>query len=228
MSNVFLIGGGRGHEAVRASHTPFVQAVAGRPIVAVVLDEGDDTDVERWTSALELAGASDVRAVVVSNERPPTRDDLDGAGGVFVAGGWTPGYQEALVGAGTDWLPRDVVFGGFSAGAAIAGEWAIVGGWRHAGKDICAEEAGEDLEPLTVRTGLGLVPFAVDVHATQWGTVTRLIHAVRAGLAPEGWAVDEGTTLVYEGTQLRVEGLGSAYRVSGGTSELRLEVAVAA
>ena len=93
---------------------------------------------------------------------------------------------------------------------------------------MCAEEAAEDLEPLTVRPGLGLVPFAVDVHATQWGTVTRLIHAVRAELAPEGWAVDEGTTLVYDGDRVaRVEGLGSAYRVSG-ARDLRLEVVVAA
>jgi cyanophycinase len=120
------------------------------------------------------------------------------------------------------------VFGGFSAGAAIAGEWAIVGGWRLGEREVCAEEAGEDLEALTVRPGLGLVPFAVDVHATQWGTLTRLSHAVRAGLAPDGWAVDEGTCLHYDGDRVAgVAGLGSAYRVSGGSGDLRLEVAVA-
>jgi cyanophycinase len=226
MPSVYLIGGGRGEDAVRASHEPFVHAVAEQGIVAFVLDEGDDTDVDRWTGALRAAGASEVRPVVVSKDRPPTADDVRGAGGVFVAGGWTPGYQEALVAAGTDWLPRDVPFAGFSAGAAIAGEWAIVGGWRHGGRDVCAEEAGEDLEALTVRPGLGLVPFAVDVHATQWGTLTRLVHAIRAGLAPEGWAVDEGTTLIYDGDRVeRVAGLGSAYRVTG--SDLRLEVATA-
>jgi cyanophycinase len=228
MPPVFLIGGGRGDDAVRASHAPFVAAVAGRPIVTLVLDEGDETDVERWTSALALAGATDVRSVVVSKQRPPTRDDLDGAGGVFVAGGWTPGYHEALVAAGTGWLPPDIVFAGFSAGAAIAGRWAIVGGWRLGALQVCAEEAGEDLEELTVHPGLGLVPFAIDVHATQWGTLTRLTHAVRAGLAPEGWAIDEGTVLVRDGEQLRVEGLGATYRVGGGDGELRLEVQRAA
>jgi len=229
MPSVYLIGGGRGEDAVRASHAPFVHAVGEQAIVVLVLDEGDDTDVDRWTGALTSSGATDVRAVAVSKDRPPTAEDLAGAGGVFVAGGLTPGYQEALVAAGTDWLPRDVVYGGFSAGAAIAGEWAIVGGWRLGDREVCAEEAGEDLEPLTVRRGLGLVPFAIDVHATQWGTVTRLIHAVRAGLAPEGWAVDEGTVLVYDGDRVAgVEGLGSAYRVSGGEGDLRLEVAVPA
>jgi cyanophycinase len=228
MPPVFLIGGGRGDDAVRASHAPFVEAVADKPIVTFVLDDGEDTDVDRWTSALTLASATDVRPVVVSKQRPPTPDDLDGAGGVFVAGGWTPGYHEALVAAGTDWLPPDVVFAGFSAGAAIAGRWAIVGGWRLGDLAVCADEAGEDLEQLTVHRGLGLVPFAVDVHATQWGTLTRLTHTVRVGLAPEGWAIDEGTVVVHDGERVRVEGLGVAYRVSGGEGDLRLEVLRAA
>jgi cyanophycinase len=228
MPSVYLIGGGRGEDAVRASHEPFVHAVGARRIVVLVLDEGDDTDADRWTGSLTSAGATDVGAVVVSKERPPTAEDVAGAGGIFVAGGWTPGYQEALVGAGTDWLPRDIVYGGFSAGAAIAGEWAIVGGYRLGDREVCAEEAGEDLEQLSVRPGLGLVPFAIDVHATQWGTLTRLTHAVRAGLAPDGWAVDEGTVLVYDGDRVvGVSGLGSAYRVSGGDGDLRLEVASA-
>jgi cyanophycinase len=225
MAPVFLIGGGREDDAVLASHTPFVEAVGGRPIVALVLDEGDDTDVDRWTSALTLAGAADVRPVVVSTQRPPTRDDLAEAGGVYVAGGWTPGYHEALVAAGTGWLAPDVVYAGFSAGAAIAGRWAIVGGWRLGELDVCAEEAGEDLEQLTVQPGLGLVPFAVDVHATQWGTLTRLTHAVSAGLAPDGWAIDEGTTLICEGDVVRVAGVGVAYRVAG---DLRLQIGRAA
>ena len=162
---------------------------------------------------------------MISKHRPPARGDFDGAGGVFVAGGWTPGYHEALVAAGTGWLPPDLVYAGFSAGAAIAGRWAIVGGWRLGELAVCADEAGEDLEQLTVLPGLGLVPFAVDVHATQWGTLTRLAHAVRAGLAPDGWAVDEGTVLSCDGERVRVEGLGFAYHVTG---DLRLEVAVAA
>jgi cyanophycinase len=224
MRSVYLIGGGRGEDGVRASHEPFVRAVGGRAIVAFVLDEGEDTDVDRWTGSLRAAGSEDVRAVVVSGDRPPARADVGDAGGVFVAGGWTPGYQEAFA-ASADWLPDGVVYGGFSAGAAIAGEWAIVGGWRLGEREVCAEEAGEDLEQLTVRPGLGLVPFAVDVHATQWGTLTRLAHAVRAGLAPDGWAIDEGTVLVYDGDRVTgIEGLGSAYRVTGGDGDLRLEV----
>jgi cyanophycinase len=202
MAAVFLIGGGREDAQVRASHSPFVAASAGGPIVAYALE-----DPERWESALRLAGAADVRCLL----EPPSAEDLAGAAGLFVGGGSTPGYQEALDG----WhAPADLPFAGFSAGAAVAAQRAIVGGWRLGGRDVCAEEAGEDLEQLAVRDGLGLVPFAVDVHATQWGTLTRLVHAVGAGLVDEGWAIDEGTALVVDDGSVRVEGLGSAYRVA--------------
>jgi cyanophycinase len=201
MAAAFLIGGGREDAQVRASHEPFVAACGGGPIVAFALE-----DPERWENALRLAGASDVRCVAA----PPAADDLGGAAGVFVGGGWTPGYQEALAG----WRPPDLPYAGFSAGAAVASARAIVGGWRLGERAICAEEAGEDLDQLEVRDGLGLVPFAVDVHATQWGTLTRLVHAVGACLVDEGWAIDEGTVLVVEDDAARVEGLGGAYRVA--------------
>jgi cyanophycinase len=202
MAAVFLIGGGREDAQVRASHTPFVAACGGGPIVAYALE-----DPERWEAALRLAGADDVRCLL----EPPAADDLARAAGVFVGGGWTPGYQEALAG----WrAPADLPFAGYSAGAAVAARRAIVGGWRLDGREVCAEEAGEDLDGLEVRDGLGLVPFAVDVHATQWGTLTRLVHAVRAGLVDEGWAIDEGTALVVDDGAISVEGLGGAYRVA--------------
>jgi cyanophycinase len=215
MAPVFLIGGGRDDAAIRASHSGFVRVAGGGPIAAFVLDEGEETDPGRWREALAQSGAGEVRTVVVSPARPPRRGDLDGAAGVFVAGGWTPGYQETLVAAaGPGWLDRDLPYAGYSAGAAIAAAGAIVGGHRRDdGRPAAAEDAGEDLEALTVRPGLGLVPFAVDVHATQWGTLTRLVHAVDAGLVDAGWAVDEATALVACDGPLRIEGLGSAYRV---------------
>jgi cyanophycinase len=210
---VFLIGGGRERAAIRASHEGFVRATGGGPITAVILDEGEETDPDRWSAALALGGAREVRELVVSRERPPRSANLDGTAGVFVAGGFTPGYHDVLVGAGTGWLPRDVPYAGYSAGAALAAERAIIGGWRLGGLAICAPEAGEDLDELALAPGLGLVPFAVDVHATQWGTLTRLVHAIAAGLVAEGWAVDEGTALVVEDGGVRAEGVGGAYRV---------------
>src|SRR6266508_3021854 len=117
MAPVFLIGGGRDGAQVRASHSPFVAAYAGGPIVAFALE-----DPGRWEAALRLAGATDVRCLLA----PPSDDDLAGAAGVFVGGGSTPGYQQALEG----WRAPDLPFVGFSAGAAVASARAIVGGWR--------------------------------------------------------------------------------------------------
>ena len=62
---------------------------------------------------------------------------------------------------------------------------------------------------MTVVAGLGLVPFGVDVHAAQWGTLGRLIHAVEAGLVAEGWALDEGALLAGG----EVHGPGAAWHV---------------
>jgi cyanophycinase len=223
---VFLIGGGRGSDGIRASHEGFVRAAGGGPIVAVVLDEGADTDPDRWSGALALAGAREVRELVVSAARPPRAEDVADAAGVFVAGGWVPGYHEALVAAGSGWLPRGVPYAGFSAGAALAAGRAILGGWRLDGVAVCAPEAGEDLEEVAIAPGLGLRPFAVDVHATQWGTLTRLVHAVAAGLVDEGWAVDEDTALVLDDAgPPRVAGLGAAYRVARDGERLSVTVA---
>src|SRR3954468_4111267 len=91
MAPVFLIGGGRDDDAVRASHAGFVRAAGGGPLATIVLDEGEDTDPERWTRALRLSGAGAARAIVVSPEQPPRREQLAGAAGVFVARGGAPG-----------------------------------------------------------------------------------------------------------------------------------------
>lgn len=224
----FLIGGGRDEAGVVASHTPFVAAVRdvgdGVPVAVFVLAEGEghDVDAERWSGALRAAGASGAQVVAVSPERPPRPEDLEGAGGVYVAGGWTPGYQEVLVGAGTGWLEaareRGLPYAGFSAGAAIAPRRAVVGGWRAANaagppRPVCDEDAGEELDLVEVRDGLGIVEPAIDVHAAQWGTLTRLVAAVLAGGLADAFAVDEHTTLeVHEG-RARVHGLGAAHRV---------------
>ena len=204
---VFLIGGGRDPDGVIASHQAFVAACDGGPIACIA-----EEDPDRWVGQLRSAGASDVTVLPLSDGEP----EVAGAAGIYVAGGWTPGYQESL----SEWTPPPIPYAGYSAGAAIAARRAIVGGWRLGERPVCAEEAGEDLDQLDVREGLGLVPFSVDVHATQWGTLTRLVHAVDAGLADEGVAIDEHTALEVRGDRFRLHGAGVAYRVGRGTLEV--------
>jgi cyanophycinase len=231
----FLIGGGRDPQEAQAAHAPFVDATGGGDLVAFVIDEGEDTDVPRWEQSLtSVPGAGPVRAVVVSRERPPTRDDVLGATGIFVAGGWTPEYEQALVtAAGDAWVEAareaGAVYGGFSAGAAVAAKEALVGGWKDVidGRDypVCAEEAGEDLGTIELRRGLGVVEAVIDVHAAQWGTLGRLVHAVRLSEGDVGYAVDENTTLEVEDEAVTVHGAGLVHRaVVEADGSVRVEV----
>jgi cyanophycinase len=210
--SVFLIGGGRDPDGIVASHAPFVEACMDGPIACLVLEPDD---VPRFHDQLRHAGAKEVRAT--ADLQPSV---LDGAGGIYVGGGWTPGYADALAGWATAIRASGVPYAGYSAGAAVAARCALVGGWRIDGRAVCAEEAGEDLEEVCVRPGLGLVDFAVDVHASQWGTVTRLLQAVACGLVSEGVAVDEGTALEIDGDRWTVHGSGAVYRVSRGHFEI--------
>ncbi|MBV7331716.1 hypothetical protein KFU94_26495 [Chloroflexi bacterium TSY] len=111
----------------------------------------------------------------------------------------------------------DIPYGGTSAGAAIAARHAILGGWQRecdgTVRSILFPGASEGLDFLTIRPGLALVPFAVDVHASQMGTLTRLIHAVDSRQVAEGWAIDENTLLQVSDEGIQVYGQGHAYRV---------------
>ena len=176
-----------------------------------------------------------MRIVVISAERPPVPSDLADAGAVLVCGGHTPAYQDVLTGTDGDWLAvlaeRRLPYAGFSAGAAIAATDALVGGWRIATPAgelaVCDEDAGQGLELVSVRPGLGLVPFAVDVHATQWGTVTRMLHAVACGAIAEGWAIDEDTLVTVAGDAVSVAGRGTAYRIRRGVGDAQVELLAA-
>jgi cyanophycinase len=210
----FLIGGGR--DSVDA-HAAYV-AAAGGPVVAYALDTGT-ADLDAWRATLDALGVPLARLVPVSADRPPDPSDLHGAAGVYVAGGLTPAYRDAMAGA-TGWLDAaraaGLVYAGFSAGAQIAPARALVGGWRADVRGrtvaVCDADFGEGLDALAVRPGLGLVPFLVDVHAAQWGMLNRLLHALDAAGVPEGWAVDEGTALEVRDGTLTVHGTGAATR----------------
>ena len=241
MIPVFLIGGGWNAATFPQTFGRFLQFAAkngARRIAIVVAEEaGSDPHAQflGFLEAFQVVGLNSFEAVeiIVSAENPLTREKLSAieASGVFVSGGLTPAYHEALC-VDRSWLDflvdNEIPYAGFSAGASIAGNEAIVGGWRRkcGGQlvEIANENAGEDLDLLDVRRGLGLVPFAVDVHATQWGTLSRLIHAVDAGFAPEGWAIDENTMLESVNGETKVCGAGNAYQVRRTDGKISIEI----
>jgi cyanophycinase len=218
--STFLIGGGWDTAEVYA---PFVRAVAGdRRIGCLIVDEGDGAaQFERYAEVLRKAGpGTPVPLLVPLGGRFEPEGALGGIDGLLVCGGLTPAYQEALADC-RERLPgllagRGMPYAGFSAGAAVAARRAVVGGWLADGVPVCPEETGEDLAEVEVRAGLGLVPFAVDVHAAQWGTLARLVATVGRGDVPYGVAVDENTLVTVEHGGARVAGRGRVHVVRPG------------
>jgi cyanophycinase len=210
---VLLHGGGR-------TPSPLLWRAFALPRVAIVVLEDDEPEpaFARWDGVLAAAGAGARIAVPVSAGRPLEPGHLVGCDGVVIAHGLTPGYAAAVTphAATLREVLSTLVVGGSSAGAAVLAEHALVGGWRLSGRAVCAEEAGEDLEEVRVVPGLGLLPGAcVDVHAAQWGTLSRLVATVAAGLAPAGVALDEETVLTNSFGGWQVRGAGHAWELAG-------------
>src|SRR3954452_18770481 len=220
--DVFLIGGGWCDERAGDMFGGFVAAATARSprreprILLVVMGTNDDAREyhQKYVHALGLVGGHELVIEAVAEGEPLDASSLDGIDGLFVGGGPTPEYHASL--SPTYDRIRDLVsaglpYVGFSAGAAIAATTAIVGGWLIDGVEVCPEDSNEELDPVTVVEGIGLVAGAVDVHATQWGNLARLVAAVEAGLVPHGVAIDECTTVGPGGT---VVGAGRAWKVS--------------
>ncbi len=230
LSTIFLHRGGDGPESRQETFGLFAKTALRRTLdrLALVIAEEAETAVqESWQAYSGIFTAvgvakENIVPLFVTPANPLTYEMLAQAkpSGLFVCGGMTPYYHQA-VGMETSWTAylqeTEIPYGGTSAGAAIAASQAILGGWqasRHGNaREILFMGAGEGIDSLTVRPSLGLVPFAVDVHASQMGTLSRMIHAVELGLVAEGWAIDENTMLVVDGRILHIHGQGHCYHV---------------
>jgi cyanophycinase len=221
--SVFLIGGGWSDDHVSDVYGGFLDECTARatgvPRIRLVVMGVDPESLEyheRFVRALAIGGPHELLVTRVPEGDPCPDDLLEGVDGLLVGGGATPDYHVSLshlypqireqVAAG---LP----YAGFSAGAAIAATTAVIGGWTVDGVAVCQEDASEDLDPVTVVQGMGLVEGGVDVHAAQWGTLSRLVAAVDAQLVKGGVAIDENTCLVMDGPHRRVSGAGTVWQV---------------
>lgn len=229
MIPLYLIGGGWNEETFSNTYGRFMSSATrkdGRKIAIIVAEEEGDSYGQflRFYRVFESIGLDETEAasLIVSKENPLAKEKLDKIKptGVFVCGGLTPAYYEALC-VDRSWLEylfeNEIPYCGFSAGSSITSAMAIIGGWRRRINnrivEIADENASEDLDLLDVRNGLGLVNFAVDVHASQWGTFSRLAHVIDAKLAEEGWAIDENTLLEVLDGEVKIFGEGNAYRI---------------
>ncbi|WP_345372537.1 Type 1 glutamine amidotransferase-like domain-containing protein [Frondihabitans cladoniiphilus] len=236
--SIHLVGGGWSPDATEV-YELFVAEAATRasrigrevPRIAVLLVVEDDVPSAEYRNEFPALLASigpcePLVTEVISSDVFDTTvlSDIDG---LLVGGGVTPAYFEAIVPLVdqvrllvSDGLP----YLGFSAGAMIAADTAILGGYRIGGVEVCPPDASEDLDEVTLAQGLGLVDLAIDVHAAQWGTLTRLIAATEAGLVTGGVAIDENTALVVGDGALAVIGNGSVWRVEPQLDEVSGEI----
>lgn len=227
--SIHLVGGG----PVVASDAvaPFLAeataraAAVGRTVPRIGLLSVSRQDGTSPSSAADLAealGGARQAEVLVTEVAPGTvfaTSVLSDVDALVVGGGVTPHYLDAiaplvdqirlLVSDGLPYL-------GYSAGAMVAADRALVGGWRIGGVEVCPEEASEGLDEVELREGLGLVDLTIDVHAVQAGTLARLIAAAEAEFVTAGLAIDEDTALVVGEGALEVRGTGSVWRVVAG------------
>ncbi len=205
---LYLVGGGPS-QATGPVIDRFVDAARKRgPRVAVAilgaqseagryLDMYADPIVARWPEVL-------IEPVWLVDEDegpivwPAKPEEL---GGLVIAGGWTPGYLDALM-PHRDSIAKLIRGGlaylGFSAGAQVVAKHAIASGWQWRGRAVGPEVAGEGSTELTVRDGLGLVGPSIDVHTNTQHLLERSIATLLAGHASSAVAIDEDAALVVD------------------------------
>jgi cyanophycinase len=229
--SIHLVGGGP--FAASDAAAPFLaeatarSAAVGRTVPRIALLSvagvaGVAGSPESTADIAEVLGGARQAEVVVTEIAPGevfSTTVLSDVDALVVGGGVTPHYLDGvaplvdqirlLVADGLPYL-------GYSAGAMIAADRALVGGWRIGGVEICPEEASEGLDEVELREGLGLVDLTIDVHAVQAGTLARLIASAEAEFVTAGLAIDEDTTLVVGEGALEVRGTGSVWRVVAG------------
>ena len=229
--SIHLVGGGWDEDYDGEVYADFLAEATARasaggralPRIAVLLVREDEETVSlragSYTRQLTRVAECEPVVTAVLEDGVFASPVLSGIDGLLIGGGLTPAYLDAvaplvdeirmLVADGLPYL-------GFSAGAMIAADSAIIGGWKIGEVPVCAEHTGEGLEDVTVAQGLGLVDLAIDVHAAQWGTLSRLVAATEAGLVDGGIAIDEYTVLIVGDDSLRVVGTGSVWQVDSG------------
>ncbi|PWC07367.1 Type 1 glutamine amidotransferase-like domain-containing protein [Mycetocola zhujimingii] len=225
--SVHLVGGGWSESKSPAVYDLFVAEAAeraesgsfdGAPRIAVIVvrDEDGDAHAAKLVDAASAAGAFEPVVTSLAFGETATSASLAGVHGIIVGGGLTPAYLASLTpifGEIRRLVASGVPYLGFSAGASIASERALVGGWRIGGVEVSPEAGSEHLDEVTVENGIGLLDISVDVHAVQWGNLSRLIAATEAGLVDGGVAIDENTAFVVGEGALRVVGAGSVWQV---------------
>jgi cyanophycinase len=234
--HITLVGGGWELPAQVRCLQPFVSVATARAdgqpprIPFVWVDEGDGTKwSDRWVALVAEVGAVDAVDVAVPIGGALDAGRIEGAHGLFVCGGLTPAYADALAPAAAQLrqlvVDEGLPYAGSSAGAAVASRTAVVGGYLDGERVVCPSDAAEDLDPVTVVSGLGLIGEMVDVHASAWGTLPRLEAAMAMAVdVTTGLGLDEDTAWLVTDDGTRVLGRNAVHRLDRDALGLRWSV----
>ncbi|MEV1173752.1 Type 1 glutamine amidotransferase-like domain-containing protein [Nonomuraea sp. NPDC049784] len=215
--SIFLVGGGLDTvttanllQSFRSEAEVHARAQLRHPRLAIVLVDHQGSAeyfLPSYVEALVPDGWAAVEPVFLQGKAidPAVFLSVDG---IVVAGGPTPDYLAGLYDSGAairSAVSAGVPYVGFSAGAMIASTAALVGGHRLHGKEVSPREWSEGLDELTVRPGLGLIEFGVDVHTAQAGTLGRTVALVESGCVSSAVGIDEDTCLIAAVAQTRAD-----------------------
>ncbi|MGO4956928.1 hypothetical protein ACTQ49_06610 [Luteococcus sp. Sow4_B9] len=217
---MFLVGSGPS-DTLDSVHAQFVESAKKRGTrVAIALLGTEDEAREQLASYAEPITSrwpeAQIEPVWLDDEPDQALNttvwpaEPEGLAALVVAGGWTPGYLDALRPRReliATLVRRGVPYLGYSAGAAVVGKRSLVGGWKFRGRQVAPEIWGEGLEELELRDGLALIGPSVDVHGDVAGLGAGLA-ALEKGDVTTVVSIDEGTCLVVDPVsgRTRVEG----------------------
>jgi cyanophycinase len=227
--SVTLVGGGFSPASNGAVYGQFLRdaaAVAARregapePRIAIITVHEPESLVRHaddLRDALSAAGSFTQQLTTIAEGETVPSSAFDDVDAILIGGGLTPAYLAAVAPHAArirSLVESGVPYLGFSAGAMIAPDHALIGGWRIGGVEVSQADGSEDLDEVTIEPGLGLCDVTVDVHAVQWGNLSRMIATVDAGMVENGIAIDENTALVLETGALKAAGAGTVWLVS--------------
>ena len=198
--------------------------VTGRRIrVAFVNTASGDQRVDegRELAAAAQAGVDAVHVRLFGRNQPDVRETVLGSDLVWVGGGSVANLLAVWRTHGLDAVMREA----WEAGVVLAGTSAGALCWHVGGPTSTFGDV------RVVHDGLALVPHSLGVHYdSQPERRPALQRAIAAGAMPAGFGLDEGTGIVYEGTEpaeFVTEVAGSAVhrveRSGDGAAERRLD-----
>ncbi|MCL2317410.1 MAG: hypothetical protein FWC46_10065 [Actinomycetia bacterium] len=211
-----FLAGGEPAAPYQQAHDRFADEARARGTRVAVAVEGDQDGaaelvpayaepvLRRWPEAQ----IEPVRLVGADTVWP---DDAESFAGIVVAGEHTSTVLESLRPVRpvlARLIRQGVPYFGYSAGVSAVARHAILGGWRHHGRQIAPEAASEGLDELALADGLGLIGVTTQAHGDVAGLLDRAVTALLVGPTIAVVVLDEGVCLAVSSVSGATRGFG--------------------